>query len=150
MISKKNLIIIAISLLIAYTLAISFDFEDENEVCFDKNCFEVEIASSEEELTKGLMHKLNLDEDSGMLFVFEEEGFYQFWMKDMFIPLDMIWISKDDEIIHIEKNVQPCSQETCEIFIPNEKALYVLEINSGISEKIGLEIGQTADVDLEI
>ena len=131
------ILIIIILLIIIFVYA---TFNPKNKVCFDKNCFNVEIASTPEELSNGLMFKKSLDKDSGMLFIFPEEEFHSFWMKNTLIPLDIIWINSNKEIIFIQHNAQPCQEENCEIFTPDKKALYVLEINSGIADKIGLEI----------
>lgn len=118
---------------------------NKNKVCFDKNCFKVEIASSQEELAKGLMFRESLNKNSGMLFVFPEEELHSFWMKNTLIPLDIIWINTDREIVFIKHNAPVCLEDPCESFTPNEKALYVLEINSGIAEEIGLEVGDKTE-----
>src|SRR3989304_3569969 len=65
----------------------------------------VEIADTDEKRTKGLSGKSSLDEKSGMLFVFEKKGIIPiFWMKDMLIPIDMIWI-REGKVVKIDKNV---------------------------------------------
>ena len=113
------------------------------EACFDERCFEVEIANTDEERQKGLMFRETLDEDKGMLFIFEEEGIYPFWMKNTLITLDIIWINKEGEIVFIA-NAVPCEIEPCQIYNPNKEALYVLEVNSGIANEIGLKAGDEA------
>ena len=75
-------------------------------VCFENNCFDVDIALTESEKEKGLMYVEHLNENKGMLFVFENEGQHSFWMKNTLIPLDILWIDEDLNINHIEKNVQ--------------------------------------------
>jgi uncharacterized membrane protein (UPF0127 family) len=122
--------------------------KEENKitkVCIEKNCFNVEIADTAQEREIGLMNREFLALDSGMLFVFEKEDVYNFWMKNTLIPLDIIWIDKDNKIIFIKENVQPCKTEQCETFGLNEKAKYVLEINGGLAEDVGLEIGDEAE-----
>lgn len=114
-----------------------------NQVCFDdktEKCFNVEIAESDEERQKGLMFREELSEDSGMLFIFDSEGKYGFWMKNTPIHLDIIWINSDLEVVYIAEAV-PCSEDPCEIYEPGEDALYVLEVNSGVMDEIGVEIG---------
>lgn len=113
-----------------------------NRVCLD-DCFYVELAETQEERSKGLMYRESLDQDKGMLFIFDQEKEHSFWMKNTLIPLDIIWINKDKEVVDIEKNVQPCVQEECEIFKPNDKAKYVLELNAGESDKTNIKIGDT-------
>src|SRR3989338_3791933 len=113
----------------------------ENKVCFKEECFNVEIMDSKEERANGLMFKENLDIDKGMLFVFEKEDKYDFWMKNMKFPIDIIWINEDKEIVYMHKNTPPCPENVCFSIVPDEKALYVLEINSGLADEIGLNIG---------
>ena len=139
--TKNKFIIVLLVIIILLIIILIYSNSNKNKICFDKNCFNVEIASTQEELSKGLMFRKSLDEDSGMLFIFPEENFHSFWMKNTLISLDIIWINSDNEIVFIKNNTQPCKEENCEIFTPDEKALYVLEINSGVAEEIGLKIG---------
>lgn len=122
---------------------------NENKVCFAQECFEVELASSQEEISRGLMFRESLDENSGMLFIFPEEGIYNFWMKNTLISLDMIWINSDKEIVFIKHDALPCPENPCETFGPGEESLYVLELVSGTADKIGLEIGDNVDISLK-
>lgn len=113
---------------------------NKNKVCFSENCFNVEISSTQEELSKGLMFRESLDKNSGMLFIFPENGIYSFWMKNTLISLDIIWINSNKEIVFIEHNAQPCQENNCKNLAPNETAKYVLEINAGTADEMGLEI----------
>jgi uncharacterized membrane protein (UPF0127 family) len=74
-----------------------------------------------------------------MLFVFEKEALYPFWMKNTLIPLDMIWIDVQGKVIDIQ-TANPCTTDTCQDYIPSAKALYVLELNAGTSKRIGLQV----------
>jgi uncharacterized protein len=141
--------------LIFYTLAdillspIS-KLENQGKVCFDKNCFNVEIAKTADEISSGLSFRKKLDKNSGMFFVFEEENIYPFWMKNTLIPLDIIWINKENKVVFIKKTAEPCLptrlnlNPDCEIINPIEKSKFVLEINAGISERLGLRVGDIA------
>ena len=144
---KRNFYLLIMGLIILILLFLYFN-SNKNKVCFSEKCFDVEIASTSEELSKGLMFRENLEKNSGMLFVFPEENFHNFWMKNTLIPLDIIWINSNKKIIFIEHNVQPCLEEICETYSSDEKALYVLEINSGKVDEVGLEIGD--DVELKL
>ena len=112
-----------------------------NKTCINNNCFYVELAQTQEERSRGLMYREILDEDNGMLFIFDEEKEHYFWMKNTLIPLDIIWINKDKEVVDIKKNIQPCVEEECETFKPSDKAKYVLELNAGQSDKNNIKIG---------
>ena len=84
------------------------------------------------------MFREYLDEKSGMLFIFPEDGEYGFWMKNTLIPLDMIWIDKDMKIIDIQ-TAEPCTAEPCPSHTPSGDARYVLEVNANASEKFGFK-----------
>ncbi len=111
------------------------------KVCFEDDCFYVEIVDEENERTQGLMFRESMDEDRGMLFMFDNDGVYPFWMKNTILPLDIIWLNSDKEIVFIKKNAEP--HNTIPIN-PESSALYVLELNAGISEKINISVGSRA------
>ena len=105
----------------------------------------VEIADDNQERMNGLMFRKNLDENSGMLFVFDNEESQIFWMKDTLIPLDMIFIGKDLKIINIE-HALPCGKEPCPLYKSQAPSKYVLEVNSGFSAKNNLKAGDKITV----
>ena len=126
-----------------------------NFVVVNDHIIIIELAVTEEERRRGLMGREKLADNNefpgaitGMLFVFEEELKHSFWMKNMKISLDMIWIDSEGVVVHIEKNVQPCVNNPCEIFTPNNSALYVLEVNSGIADKLDIQQGTTIEISL--
>lgn len=81
--------------------------------------------------------------DHGMLFIFNMEDYWAFWMQGMRFPLDIIWFSSDKHVIFVEQNLQPCGPQACPSFIPTAKALYVLEVNAGFVEAHGVTFGST-------
>ena len=101
--------------------------------------FDVEVVDTPAERQRGLMWRESLPPEQGMLFVFEREGFYPFWMKNTLIPLDVIWIAESGEIIDIH-TLFPCPPETlsCPSTAPAGMARYVLEVNAGeFNGKVG-------------
>ena len=118
-----------------------FHQNTEGKVCFKDYCFHVTLATTVAEQEKGLMFQTQLDERQGMLFVFNEEKKYTFWMKNTLIPLDLIWINKDKKVVFISQNALPCNQDNCPNIEPSENAQYVLEVNAGVVQEIGLQIG---------
>ena len=114
---------------------------DISKVCFNEKCFNVEIADTPKKHAQGLMNRKSLDQDSGMLFLFDTEAKYCFWMKNTLIPLDIIWLDKNKRVVFIKHDAKPCQAEPCKTFRPDEKAKYVFEINSGFAKKIGLREG---------
>ena len=104
-----------------------------------KKCFNVELADTPEKHTQGLMNRESLNQNSGMLFLFDTEDKYSFWMKNTLIPLDIIWLDKNKEVVFIEHSAQPCEADPCETFGSGKSAKYILEINSGLAKEIGLK-----------
>lgn len=100
--------------------------------------FQVELASTPLEWKHGLMHRTEMPFDHGMLFVFPEENMRSFWMKNTLIPLDMIFIRADGEIVNIQKNAKPYDLTSRPSTAP---ALAVLEINGGLSDRLGIAAG---------
>jgi len=141
---RKNLIFIILILLIFFiSVYVFLNYQNENpRVCIEENCFEVEIAETLVEKSKGLMFREFLGEDKGMLFVYNQEGVYNFWMKNTLIPLDIIWINSDKKIVYIKNGAQPCG-EICESLNPQENAKFILEINGGIVGKLNISIGDS-------
>ena len=108
-----------------------------------KHTFNVEIANNTIDRAKGLMYRESLSKNKGMLFVYSGERERSFWMKNTLIPLDMIFISAQKEIVDINKNAQPCGEGECVSYTSKEPAQYVLEVNAGIAEEIGFSIGDS-------
>ncbi|MFH0832785.1 MAG: DUF192 domain-containing protein [Candidatus Aenigmatarchaeota archaeon] len=113
-------------------------------VHFSNNSVNAEIADTPAERTQGLMFRKSLDEDNGMLFIFESNGYYSFWMKNTYIPLDIIWIN-NNHVIHIEHAI-PCN-DSCISYYPNSSARYVLEVNGGFTDRYNIRIGDTITID---
>jgi len=98
-----------------------------------------EISDTTLKQAKGLMFRKSLPQNEGMLFIFDKEDYYVFWMMNTSIPLDIIWINNDMEIVHMEKNIQPCGI-LCPVYKPSEKAKYVLEVNAGFVDRHHVEV----------
>ncbi len=102
--------------------------------------FNVEIADDDRERERGLMFRFSMLADEGMLFDFFSEQPVSFWMSNTYIPLDMLFIKADGTIELIAARATPLSERS----IPSKGPVrYVLEINGGLSEKLGIEPGDT-------
>lgn len=139
--------VILIALLIfLFLFLILFPLKEKNttktSVCIEKTCINAEIADTPEKRQLGLMYREKLNEKSGMLFVFPEENYHAFWMKNMKFPIDIIWIDGNYRIVHIEKDAQPCI-ELCKSYFPKEKAKYVLEVSANFTEREGIRVNST-------
>src|SRR5258708_1702532 len=100
--------------------------------------FAVEMASTPAEQARGLMDRRGLPEGQGMLFDFHHEQLTSFWMKNTYIPLDMIFIRGDGRILRIVENTVPLS----EVLIPSGGPVRaVLEVNGGTAKKLGIAPG---------
>jgi hypothetical protein len=97
----------------------------------------VELAASEEDKRTGLMFRRNLGENSGMLFVYENEGRWAMWMKNTYLPLSVAFIDRDGRIINIE-DMQPLTEDSHQAAGP---AKYALEVNRGWFAKRGIGTG---------
>lgn len=136
---KKHWIRFAIGfLIIAGALMIIFNRHDDEDykprVCGGDRCFMVELARTPAEQEKGLMFRESMEEGDGMLFVFPQSDIYNFWMKNTLIPLDMLWIDDQLNVVKVI-TAQPCTVDQCPTYNPWVPAKYVLEINAGMAAK---------------
>lgn len=99
----------------------------------------VKIADTPELREMGLSGREGLAEDEGMLFIFDSDAKYQFWMKDMRFPIDILWLSDKGEVVDIRASVSPSTFPT--VFAPNSPARYVLELRAGFTETNALKLG---------
>ncbi len=120
----------------------------DNQICYQKHCFTVEVVQKQEELQKGLMFRKSLGENKGMLFIFSDSEPHSFWMKNTLIPLDMIWIDYAQRVVDIIPNVPPCKSDPCPVYTPKGSALYVLEINAEAAQKAQMAVGERLDFHL--
>ena len=106
--------------------------------------YKCKIAKSEEDKRQGLMNLENLPPDEGMLFIWDDEDTRQMWMKNTLIPLDMIAINDDDEVIMVYP-----AQPKDETLVPFMSTKYILEVNQNSGIKIGddFEIDDSDDLD---
>jgi uncharacterized membrane protein (UPF0127 family) len=100
--------------------------------------FSVEMATTEEEKTNGLMYRKELPDGKGMLFDFSPEQQISMWMKNTYIPLDMIFIRADGRILRIAENTEPHSTK---IISSGGLARGVLEVIAGTAQKYGIQPG---------
>ena len=103
----------------------------------------VDVANDPEEQSRGLMFRKSMEWNNGMLFVFEDVKYLSFWMKNTYIPLDMIFVDKDLRIVDIKEDVQPCplQEDICPSYPSKQPAKYVLEVNAGFIQQNGIRVG---------
>jgi len=100
--------------------------------------FDVEVAVTPTQQARGLMYRKQMDEDSGMLFLFDYASKRSFWMKNTLIPLDLVFLHHDGIVHHIHHNAKP--QDLTSI-TSKHPAKAVLELNGGTSDKMGIKEG---------
>jgi len=100
--------------------------------------FDIELALDDSHRQYGLMFRTNLPEMNGMLFIYEEKKRISMWMKNTFIPLDILFIDDDGKIIRIAKSQQPRSLS---LIRSGGEAKAVLELNGGLTDKLNIAVG---------
>ncbi|MBI1980786.1 MAG: DUF192 domain-containing protein [Methylocystis sp.] len=103
-----------------------------------EHAFKVEIADTPETRARGLMFRKSMPADQGMLFDFLSEGPVSMWMKNTYIPLDMVFIRRDGRVVGVAADAQPFSER---IISSPEPAYAVLELNAGAARRISLAPG---------
>ena len=101
----------------------------------------VEVVADNERRAEGLMYRDRLEPGTGMLFLFPQDDFLAFWMKNTRIPLDMIFIDSQRRIVGIEENVPPCKFDPCPSYGPDAMSRYVLEVSGGVAKQHNLKAG---------
>jgi len=151
--NKKNkLIIILLSLLFLVVSSVFFYLSYQNKIGNSlvvktsdgkEHNFKIEIADDPQEWEMGLMFRKDLAENAGMLFKMEE-GVKMFWMKNTYIPLDIIFIDSNGVIKTIHKNAKP---ESLTPISSNVSVNTVLEINGGMTDTLGIKEGDVVFVE---
>lgn len=109
--------------------------------------YTVEIADDYWERQKGLMNRRHLPEHHAMLFIHDEEAPLAYWMKNTWIPLDILYFNSRLELVAQQRNVQPCPKGTdCPNYPSTVPARYVLEINGGQAQALNLQKGDRLTV----
>ena len=98
--------------------------------------FDIYVAMTRAQQSRGLMYVRYMPESTGMLFVYRQPRVLSLWMKNTYIPLDMLFIRTDGSIANIENNTEPLSLESIRA---REPLNFVLELNAGVTERLGID-----------
>jgi uncharacterized membrane protein (UPF0127 family) len=147
MVKKKTLVYIFLFVVVCLTTVSAYLMfsAKSDKVCFkDGFCTKADIRDTYEGRALGLMFREEMKEDESMLFIFDSESGSSFWMKNMKLHIDIIFIDKDKKIVSISKDAFPCTKldHECELYKPIGNYWYVVEAVSGFSDSHGLSIGQ--------
>lgn len=106
--------------------------------------FYIELAVSPAEHQKGLMYRRQMADGWGMLFIYGEERPLSFWMKNTYLPLDMVFIDGQGRVVNIIEDAEPMTDTKRR---SEEPARYVLEVEAGVADKAGIEVDQQIELD---
>jgi len=101
----------------------------------------IEVVDRGDSRLKGLSGREILEDDTGMLFVFDESAQHGIWMKDMRFAIDIVWISQNFQVVAIAERISPDTYP--QVFTPEIPARYVLELSSGKVDSIDFSVGDT-------
>jgi uncharacterized protein len=107
-----------------------------------KHTITVEVADSEQERSAGLMFRRSLADDAGMIFLYPREEQITMWMKNTYLPLDMIFVRRDGTIHRIEEHTEPFSES---VISSGGEVLAVVEMKAGSAKRLGLKPGDKID-----
>lgn len=131
-------------IIIASVVAYAFThFQPTTQVELGTGVYKARLAKDYNSRALGLSGVESLQPDQALLMVFEEDGLHEIWMQDMNIPIDIVWLNSDKEVVHIVKKASP-DDSTDRIFTPSALARYVLEIPAGSSQQNNITIGSKA------
>jgi len=134
--------IMGILISIAAVLSCSSGLDERIEVVIGGESFRIEVARTAEQKRQGLMNRKSLGEREGMIFVYETDQNLAFWMKNTTIPLTLVFLSKNGQIMQIEQ-LEPLSLKS----VVSERAVrYGLELPAGILDELGVEVGDRVEL----
>lgn len=106
-----------------------------------------EVVAQQADMMRGMMYRDSLAADRGMLFIHQQPGAYTYWMHDVRIPLDILWMNTEHRIVEVSADTPPCKTEAeqCPTYGGHAVARYVLELGGGMAKKYGLKVGDQLD-----
>lgn len=119
--------------------ACSESYRNDKSVAIGTQTLKLQDANTSHEQITGLSGKKCIQKNQGMLFIFEKPGYYPFWMKDMRFPIDILWLSRDKQVIYVQRNVAPNSYPKS--FTNTSPAEYVVELQAGQADSLDIKTG---------
>jgi len=121
------------------------DYQTQDVTLPGGQIIKAEMMIDQMDLMRGMMFRTSVAPDHGMLFVHRRPGKYSYYMYQVVIPLDMIWMDAGHNIVEVVENAQPCGTPAskCPLYGGHETAQFVLELGGGMARKYSLASGQT-------
>ncbi len=110
------------------------------------NRIELEVAETPDQRATGFMFRAQIPDNRGMLFPFAPPRPVQFWMRNVQLPLDMVFL-RQGEVVAVAADVPPCTATPCPTYGPSEEIDQVIELRGGRAAEIGLQVGDRIDVE---
>lgn len=162
---KKTILTVAILLVIAVVAYFIVGNTDNNKDYIEKNTepmfikqgelifidksgtdtlatIDIEVADNDRKTAQGLMYRNSMQKNAGMLFLMRSEQIQGFWMKNTYIPLDMIFVNSAKEIVTIHPNTTPLLESS---YYSTKPSLYVVEVNAGYCHTNNIKVGDKID-----
>lgn len=136
------LFIVFIIVLVAFIILPSM-MRPTTDLRLGDGIFRARIAYNETDREKGLSGVTELAFDQALLMTFPSDDMWGIWMKDMKVPIDIIWLNKDKKVVYIFKDVSP-DNSTSKVFKPKVPARYVVEVAAGTVDSRAIKINSTA------
>ena len=111
----------------------------------DGTVIRAEVMRREEDMRRGMMFRDSVPENRGMLFIHGTPGKYNYFMYQVKIPLDIIWMDSRNSVVEISENTPPCTTKAseCPVYGGKQDSLVVLELAAGQAKKHGIRVGTT-------
>lgn len=139
----KIFIILLLTIIFLITLQIHAETQPNQAYAIINNTkIILEVADTEEAKATGLMYRDFLGEKNGLIFLFSPPEKVDFWMKNVKIPLDIVFIY-NNKVVKIDSEVPVCKKDPCKIYSSGIEIDYVIELNSGFCKKYGVKINQS-------
>lgn len=145
MLCRLTLLLLLLSTSFSCTKAATIELSFSNLDGTSSPVINVDKALTNSDRSFGLMYRKKMPENKGMLFVFPNEEIRSFWMKNTYLPLDIIYISSSGKVVSIVKNAIPLTQTSRPSLAP---AKYVVEVNAGLADKWKIAKGSTLNGEL--
>jgi uncharacterized membrane protein (UPF0127 family) len=107
----------------------------------DATQIDVEVADTDEARAQGLMFRDFLADDTGLLLAMQRPDYHAIWMKNVRIPLDVLWLDAHGRIVWMVEWAPPCRQEPCPIYRPEARSVFVLEVPGGVARRHRAAVG---------